>query len=173
MPSHFKAPPPMRDDLSYADWKKELAIWQTFTEMETKRQGAALFLSLSGKARETVRAEVDEKKIAEDDGIKTIVAALDKIFKKDETQTAFAAFDEFIKYRRPANMKIRDYMTEFNLKYGKIKLHKMDLPQGVLAYSLLTCANLPDDQERLCRATVAKFEYQPMKETIEKVVVKL
>ena len=46
----------------------------------------------------------------------------------------------------------------------------MKLPEGVLAYSLLTCANLSEDQQQLCRATVSDFTYKDMKETIEKVV---
>ena len=163
----------MSKDLSYEDWKKELNIWKTFTDLDTKRQGAAVFLTLTGKARETVRSEVDEKAIAKDDGVAKIIESLDKIFKKDNNQTAFTVFDSFIKYRRPANMTIEDYIAEFNLKYNKLKLHDMTLPEGVLAYALLTCANLSDQQQQLCRATVAKMTYQDMKVTIEKVVTKI
>lgn len=169
-PPHFKAPPPMQDDLSYADWKKEIAIWRTFTEMDAKRQGAAIFLTLTGKARETVRSDVDEKQLSADDGVDKLITSLDAIFKKDETQTAFSAFDDFIKYRRSTHMKIGDYIAEFNLKYNKIKLNAMTLPEGVLAYTLLTCANLSDEQQQLCRATVANLTYIDMKKTIEKVV---
>lgn len=163
----------MSKELSYADWKKEIAIWKTFTDLDVKRQGAAVFLTLTGKARETVRSEVDEKAIAKDTGVDSIITSLDKIFKKDETQTAFTVFDEFIKYRRPASMKIEDYIAEFNLKYNKLKLHDMTLPEGVLAYALLTCASLSEEQQQLCRATVAKMTYADMKVTIEKVVTKI
>ena len=47
----------------------------------------------------------------------------------------------------------------------------MTLPEGVLAYNLLICANLTDDQQQLCRATVSDMTYEEMKKTIEKVAV--
>ena len=77
---NYKAPPTMRDDLSYEDWKKELAIWQAFTDIESKRQGGALFLTLHGKAREAVLAEVEVTKINGEDGVQNITKALDKLF---------------------------------------------------------------------------------------------
>ena len=54
--NHFKAPPAMRSDLTYTDWKKEVSIWSKFTDLDKKKQGGALFLSLTDKARETVLA---------------------------------------------------------------------------------------------------------------------
>ena len=116
--ANFKAPPSMREDLSYADWVKEIKIWKNFTDLEPKRQGAALFLTLAGKARDTVRAEVEETEMAKDTGVDTIIKNLDKIYLKDDNQSAYTAYDEFVKYRRPASMKIREYITEFNLKYS-------------------------------------------------------
>ena len=47
----------------------------------------------------------------------------------------------------------------------------MVLPEGVLAYAVLTCANLPKAQEQICRATVNKLTYAEMKLQIEKVVL--
>ena len=160
----------MRDDLPYQEWKKELNIWCSFTEMDSDRQGGALFLTLTGKARDAVRSQVTEKDIAGKNGVEVILAALDQLYLKDASQSGFAAFDEFIKYRRPAGVKISDYLIEFNLKYSKIKSFAMELPDGVLAYTLLTCANLPQEQEQICRATVAALTYTDMKQTIEKVV---
>ena len=99
MASNFKAPPAMRDDLPYPEWKKELDIWCRFTDMDKKRQGGALFLNLTGKARQTVLAQVPGEKIASATGVDCIVAALDELFLKDSSQSDFAAFDDFIKYR--------------------------------------------------------------------------
>ena len=171
MSSRFKAPPAMRDDLPYPEWKKELNIWCRFTDMAKQRQAGALFLTLTGKTRDAIRAKVDEDDIDSDDGVKSIIRALDELYLKDASQAGFAAFDEFIQYRRPANVKISEYLLEFNLKYNKIKSQSMKLPEGVLAYTLLKCANLPVEQEQICRATVAELTYLEMKKTIEKVVV--
>ena len=55
----------MREGLTYEDWKKELNIWRKFTDLSKQRQGGALFLTLTGKARETVLAEVPLSKFDE------------------------------------------------------------------------------------------------------------
>ena len=169
MASGFKAPPVMREGLTYEDWKKELNIWRKFTDLSKQRQGGALFLTLTGKARETVLAEVPLSKFDEDSGIDEITKALDTLYLQDATENAFVTFDSFIKFRRPQGMSLKEYLAEFNLRYNKIKDNNMTLPDGVLAYALLTCANLPEDQEKLCRATVSSLTYKEMKAQIEKV----
>lgn len=169
----MKAPPPMRDGLPYEDWVKELEIWSVFAEstIPKPKQGAAVFLTLAGKAREAVLAQVGVSGVNADDGLDKVIACLDKLYLKDKTESGFAAFDRFIKFRRPFNMSIKDYAIEFNLRYNRLKDYDMTLPEGVLAYTFLTCANLQDDQERLCRATVAKLTYADMKQQIEKISV--
>lgn len=161
----------MRPNLPYEDWKKELQIWSRFTDLDQKKQGGAVFLTLSGKARETVLAEVAEDEYDKDTILKKITASLDTLYLKDTSETAYIAFDNFIKFRRPQNMSIQDFMGEFNLRYSKIKVHKMVLPDGVLAYAVLTCANLPDDQAQICRATVATLTFDLMRKQIEKVTL--
>ena len=169
MASGFKAPSVMREGLTYEDWKKERNIWRKFTDLSKQRQGGALFLTLTGKARETVLAEVPLSKFDEDSGIDEITKALDTLYLQDATENAFVTFDSFIKFRRPQGMSLKEYLAEFNLRYNKIKDNNMTLPDGVLAYALLTCANLPEDQEKLCRATVSSLTYKEMKAQIEKV----
>ena len=47
----LKAPPPMRDDLPYTDWKYEVKVWKSFVNYEKIKLCPALFLSLKGSAR--------------------------------------------------------------------------------------------------------------------------
>ena len=164
-----KQPPPMRDDLPYSDWKQELDIWSDFTDLADNKKGGALFLTLTGKARAAVLSGVERDKIKSNDGIKEIVKCLDELFELDKSQSAFAAFDEFTQYRRPRDCKIEDFIVEFNLRNNKLKTHAMDLPEGVLAYYLLKCANLPDDQANICKATCSDLTYKNMRQQIEKV----
>ena len=44
MSSNWKAPPRLKEP--YISWKEELAIWEAFTDLDKKKQGPALFLSL-------------------------------------------------------------------------------------------------------------------------------
>ena len=167
----YKNPPEMREDLLYEDWKKELTIWCGFTDLDKKKQGPALFLTLKGKARESVLAEIKPELLQSDNGVKVITEALDKLYAQNKSESAFAAFDNFIKFKRPNNMQIKDYVIEFNLRLSKINSHDMKLPDGVLAYYLLECANLTTEQTSLCRATCQNLTYADMKAQIERVSV--
>ena len=51
---NFKAPPVLTKDITYNTWKKELEIWKAFTSIDKKKQAPAIFLTLSGQAREAV-----------------------------------------------------------------------------------------------------------------------
>ena len=52
-------------------------------------------------------------------------------------------------------MSINDYIIEFEKQTLKLKEHKIDLPDAVLAYRLLNNANI--GHEQLARATLAKL----------------
>lgn len=169
MAANFKSPPILREGLSYEDWTKELAIWKSFTDLSAERQGPAVFLTLTGKAREAVLASVTPTKLASKEGVQELTNTLDKLFLRDEIQNQYAAFDRFISFRREPNVPIRDFLIEYDLRYRKIKSYNMGLPEGVQAYCLLKCANLGASSEQLCRATCSKLTYKNMKEQIEKV----
>ena len=49
--------------------ENDLPIWKMFTDLEKKKQGPAVYLTLSGRARECVR-DLKPEKISADDGIK-------------------------------------------------------------------------------------------------------
>ena len=77
MAVNYKNPPKMREDLLYADWKTELEIWQSFTDLAKAKQGPAVFLSLKGKACQTALAEVKPADLAKDTSVDTILNTLD------------------------------------------------------------------------------------------------
>ena len=164
-----KAPPRKTEDITYANWKKEIKVWQFNTKVEEQKQGGALFLSLEGKPRQTVLAEVEVDHINSADGVKKIFECLDKFYKKDEIKCAYTAFDEFIQFKRSPKTSLKDYLIDFNLKYHKIVNYNMPLQEGVLAYLLLNSANMSEDKKEICRATCPTLTFDNMRQTIEKV----
>ena len=90
----------MTDDISYDDWKKEMKIWSEFTELSAEKIGPAVYFSLKGKCRQTALAEVDFEKLKSKDGIGQIFDCLDKLYAKNKAESSFAAFDDFIKFKR-------------------------------------------------------------------------
>ncbi len=59
------------------------------------------------------------EQLKSEDGVKEITTALDRLFGESQSETAYAAFENFIKFQRPDSMPINDYIIEFNLRLGE------------------------------------------------------
>ena len=164
----LKTPPVLADEDGYGEWLNDVKIWQLFTDLEKKKQGPALYLTLSGRARECVR-ELTPEVIGGDDGVQKIIEKLDKLFMKDQNTHAYLAFKEFYDYRRPAGVSITDFIVRFKYLCHKLKQFDMKLPEGVQAFFLLNAANISEDNEKLARATVGELTYENMKAKIQKI----
>ena len=93
--------PEVDDD--YMSWKRDVGVWKLFTETKAEKQGAAVYLSLQGKARECVRP-LDTNKIGSATGFDEVLAQLDKTYLVDETTRMFCALKEFYEYRRESGI---------------------------------------------------------------------
>ena len=169
--NHHTKNPPVLNSGFYDKFKKDVEIWKLATELTPAKRGPALYLSLPdpSKARDSVRANVTPAQMSDVDGVAKIIAALDKIFEMDKDQDAYTSFDRLVKFRRPSSMNIQEYLIEFDLLLSKAKANNMELKDGTIAYFLLSCANLPEEKEALCRATCTTLSYEMMKKQIERV----
>ena len=82
MASNYKAPPEVKDELKYETWKKELSLWQIFTDLSKSKQAPAICLSLSGRACEAA-LEINIDKLHSDTGVQELITKLDCLFLKD------------------------------------------------------------------------------------------
>ena len=56
MGSKLKAPPQFNpEEDTYERWKEDIAIWEMFSDLDKPKQAQAIYLSLTGKAKEAVR----------------------------------------------------------------------------------------------------------------------
>ena len=63
---------------------------------------------------------------------------------------------------------ITDFVVEFDQLSHKLAQFDMKLPDGVLAFFLLSAENVSEESEKLARATCKKLTYADMKATILK-----
>ena len=66
-------------------------------------------------------------------------------------------------------MTVSDYIIEIERLYNKAKQHKMELPDGVLAYRFLNSANISSHHKQLVRGTLPELSYQSMKDQLKKI----
>ena len=167
--------PVMKEDQPYRDWRKKLEIWQAINTVlcvAPRIQAGALFESLQGIPQQLVLSELSVAEITADDGITNIVNTLDVFFMGNETQHAFNAIDELMTYKRDADLSIQSFIVEFQLKNNKVKSSGINLPDDVLGYILLKCANLPDHKQDIVKATCNDFSYQTVKAQLQKMEFK-
>ena len=162
--SATKTSPPVFNEETdtWTDYKKELEIWKALTTLEPKKQGPALYLQLQGKAKDAVR-NLEITKVTAENGITEIMNVLDELYNENENQSAYLAYSEFENFKRPSDMTTKDYIAKFEALNGNIRKYKMELPDGVLAYRLLNSANLNEEENKLCRATLTELRYDQMK----------
>ena len=128
--SNFKNPPKLENNDSFDNWEKAIKLWRLVTDIPKEKQGAAIALSCRGKAYDAV-LELTEAEITAQDGVDKILAKLGTIYKKDEVDSAYDAFEKFINFKRGTEMSINSYITEFEKLYAKAKKNGFDLSNGL------------------------------------------
>ena len=94
---------------------------------------------------------------------------LDKLFKKDETLQKYQALEVFETYRRPTSSSIQKFLNEFEKWYNKIKSFGTTIPDDIIAYCLLKCANLSEQHKQLAKAIVSDLKYELMKDQLKRI----
>lgn len=166
----YRAPPRLDiSGASFDDWLTDVTIWAKLPGDEDGK-GGLLYLSLEGKAKDTVRSKLSVDEIFDKaQGVNNIINCLKTLYKKDESKNNYRTFLSFINFQRVSGQSIRDFIMEFNLKYDKVKGFTGELPGELLANSLLEGCKLSNEQKEICNATCSKYDLDTMKSQIEKV----
>ena len=97
----FKALPTLGKDSLYVKWKKEIKIWEVFTSVPEEKRAPAIFMTLTGEAREAI-LNMDIEKLTEKAGVNNLMAELDKMYLKDESLQAYEAYETFEQFVGPS-----------------------------------------------------------------------
>ena len=92
--SNYKAPLILTTDIDYEVWKKEIEMWRLFTSIDKKKQAPAIFLSLTGQAKEAI-VGLDINKLSCDQRIENLIEELDKLYLKDSQYSAYKVYEQF------------------------------------------------------------------------------
>ena len=152
----------------YTRWKKKFDVWEIITDVADTKRGGLLFLRLDDDTQDDVLETVTTAQLKEADGANKVITALNRIFQKDESVTAFEDYEDFTNYERSSGVSIAEYCHQFHRKYLKVKASGTELSEPVLAYSLLRSANLSDTDVKLVRATINTLTYDAMKLQLKK-----
>ena len=153
-----RAPPVLEEDGNYDNYVKEIRIWQLLKVCTKQEEGPLIFKTLKGKAKDAALT-LDVAQIGSETGLEQILTKLNAVFLADKNQRTFIALDSFEKYKRPPSVTISDFMMEFQKRQSKVESFNCKYPDGVLAYKLLKAANISNEHEKMCRATIKTGEW--------------
>ena len=131
MPPLFKP-----DEDSYENFKKELQIWDSFTDLDKKKRGPAVYLSLEKKVKQAV-SELKPADLAAEDGLEKILNKLDEVYLADTNTRAYTAFQNFYELKREEGESFEDFVIRFEDKYNDMEQYDMTLPDGIKAFFIL------------------------------------
>ena len=158
-----KAPPPFNaitDDFN--KWENKFLLWKDITDVPKTKHGPLLVLQLDDDTQDTILELISRENLKKEDGAEQVVNNLKEIFKKEESVAAFELYEEFRTYKRPANMCINKFCSEFQKKLSKVMASGTTLSENVLAFKLLKAAKVTERQEQLIRATISEINYENM-----------
>ena len=164
----YKNPPALKEDTVYETWKNEVEVWRLMTDLDEKKQALAVALTLTGHAREKV-IEIEASRLNSTDGMKILIEALDELYKKDTIDLSYEAYSKFEKFRKSEDMKMTEYIVEFERLYTKVKKYQMVLPDAVLAFKLLDNANLEDREKQLALTASSDLKFATMKSSLKRI----
>ena len=138
-------------------------MWQLVTSVPKKEQTIILLDSLEGNAKvEQAVSDLTATEFNNDEGINTLFAKLDLVFKDETLDEAYSTYSNFISFNKKDDMIMTDYILEFEHLYCKMMEYEMKLPDAVLTFNLLDGANITDDERKLaltvCSITVLNFD---------------
>ena len=166
MPSDINAPV-FDNTTNFDTYAREVDIWLLGTQCPKDKQAARLALQMKGRAKE-IALGVSTDELKSETGVKTLLAAIKKVFGRDKTVSLFSAIESFENFVRPPTQSVNEFISEFSTRLGELRqqagVADTTALYGtqVLAYRLLEQSNISDDQKRLLRATCVDISLESM-----------
>ena len=113
--------------------------------------------------------ELDVSVINSNDGLKSIIQQLDKLYLKDKTLERFQALEAFDCYQGKPETPIHEHIHNFEKLYFKLKSHGTTISEGLLTYKLSKSANLSMADEKLVKGTTNELTLVSMKSQLQKI----
>ena len=167
MTQSYKTPPHWEESKSFEKWKSEVELWTLVTDLDKKKQGPAIALSLGGCKRDTA-LQVPNAEMNTEDGLAKVLNKLKEAYGKEESDRLFEIYVKFESIQRN-NRPMQDYIQEFESNYEELKKNNIQLPPEILACKLLYCAQLESRDRQIVLAAVAKLDFNSMKSSLRRI----
>ena len=130
----------------------ELTMWAMVTEVEKKKQGPLVWMSLPKNDPSNIKQFINDSigvtDLSKDDGIDKLIEAMKKAFQEEGEIEAFSKWKEFDKVKRKEE-EVRTFVNRFNTAYNAISRKQITIPPGTRSFILVQKASISEKLERL------------------------
>jgi hypothetical protein len=131
----------------------ELKVWKMVTDVEKKKQGLLVWLSLPtdepSNIKQFINDSIGPDDLAKDDGIDKLIAAMKEAFEQEGEIEAFTKWKEFDKVRRKEGEDVRTFANRFNMAYNAIAKKQITIPVSTRSFILVQKAGITEEMERM------------------------
>ena len=131
----------------------ELSMWAIVTEVEKKKQGPLVWMSLPkndpSNIKQFINDSIGVEDLNKDDGITKLIDAMKKAFKEEGEIEAFTKWKAFDKVRRKEGEEVRTFVNRFNTAYNAISKKDITIPPSTRSFILVQKASITEELERL------------------------
>ena len=145
-------------------------MWEIVTSVDKKERAIIVLLdALEGnvKAKKAVQ-DLRVEELNTTDGMNTLLNILDVVFKIENVDEAYNAYSKFITFQKHSEMKMTDYIVEYEHLYCAMIEHDMQLPDNFQAFKLLDGANSSEDDRKLVLALANDIKLQTMQSALKR-----
>ncbi len=147
------AKPPTFGDKPYELFKLQLLAWEALTDLNEKKKGIYIALSLPDNHETKIKEKVFESlgldKLRLDTGLADLIEFFDTHLEQESLDDAWDRFEQFEDFTRLPGQNMSSYISEFDRRYERVKIKGLILPNNLLAFKLLKCAKLTKEERLL------------------------
>ena len=153
-------PPGLNECKTYEAFKRKLSAWESITELPKTKRGNLVALSLpyqskfGNNLRERLFEHLNQEELNSEDGLDKVIEFLDKELGKDAVEDVIEKWDQFDSCRRGAGQSLEDFVSDFELKWNRVKSTGTQLSEEVLTYMLMKRAGLSNLERMLVLSRV-------------------
>ena len=155
-------------DTSFEVWKEDIQRWERITPVLPSARALTIHFSLLGKAK-IASDQIPMSDLETKDGVKILLAALDKIFLPEAEYRMYKLYGEMKRIHKKPGKTMSDYICEFDQLFNKFKKLNGDISDSNAAFWLLESCRLPQEKEDMIMANIDGCSYNKMKETLQRV----
>ena len=162
-------PPKINID-NYEHWRLMMTSWEETTDIvNTKWAHLVILHCLDQKLQEEVYSNIPAATLKLDTGLTEVYKVLDKKYAVKDSIKQYIVFDNFVEFKKDEETSMLNYTEEFERRVARLRNLKCELPDPVLAHTLVKNSGISDSEKSTLKATCPNLTYAEVKDAIVRI----